>query len=121
MVDNSGGIAPFCDATGQFMPLLCTMNCTLAPEEVRCCQHPPRTTALTSHAGSLCFQPHTWAHHDCLETQGVLKKPWSATGDGCEGMLQVQKSFKMVYEAITKQACCRSESPSTWTMKPLQG
>ena len=75
VVDNSGGIAPFCDATGQFMPLLCTMNCTLAPEEVRCCQHPPRTTALTSHAGSLCFQPHTRAHHDCLETQGVLKKP----------------------------------------------
>ncbi|CAK0770836.1 hypothetical protein CVIRNUC_003807 [Coccomyxa viridis] len=35
VVDNSGGIAPFCDATGQFMPLLCTMNCTLAPEEVR--------------------------------------------------------------------------------------
>ncbi len=35
VIDNSGGIAPFCDATGQFMPLLCTMNCTLAPEEVR--------------------------------------------------------------------------------------
>ena len=34
VIDNSGGIAPFCDATGQFMPLLCTMNCTLAPEEV---------------------------------------------------------------------------------------
>ena len=51
VVDNSGGIAPFCDATGQFMPLLCTMNCTLAPEEVRCCQHSRRTIALTSHAG----------------------------------------------------------------------
>lgn len=34
VLDSSGGIAPFCDATGQFMPLLCTMNCTLAPEEV---------------------------------------------------------------------------------------
>ncbi|KAK9901627.1 hypothetical protein WJX75_005679 [Coccomyxa subellipsoidea] len=35
VLDSSGGIAPFCDSTGQFMPLLCTMNCTLAPEEVR--------------------------------------------------------------------------------------
>ena len=35
VLDASGGIAPFCDATGQFMPLLCTMNCTLAPEEAR--------------------------------------------------------------------------------------
>ncbi|EIE20766.1 Xylulokinase [Coccomyxa subellipsoidea C-169] len=33
VLDASGGIAPFCDSTGQFMPLLCTMNCTLAPEE----------------------------------------------------------------------------------------
>lgn len=33
VLDSSGGIAPFCDSTGQFMPLLCTMNCTLAPEE----------------------------------------------------------------------------------------
>ena len=35
VLDASGGIAPFCDATGQFMPLLCTMNCTVAPEEAR--------------------------------------------------------------------------------------
>ena len=32
--DKSGGIAPFCDATGSWMPLLCTMNCTLVTEEV---------------------------------------------------------------------------------------
>ena len=41
VTDNSGGIAPFCDATGQFMPLLCTMNCTLAPEEVKLDLSPP--------------------------------------------------------------------------------
>lgn len=37
--DKSGGIAPFCDATGAWMPLLCTMNCTLVTEEVcrACC------------------------------------------------------------------------------------
>ena len=33
IVDKSGGIAPFCDATGKWMPLLCTMNCTLVTEE----------------------------------------------------------------------------------------
>ncbi|KAK9806681.1 hypothetical protein WJX73_007526 [Symbiochloris irregularis] len=33
--DMSGGIAPFCDATGSWMPLLCTMNCTLVTEEAR--------------------------------------------------------------------------------------
>ncbi len=40
VVDASGGIAPFCDATGQWLPLLCTMNCTLVTEEARrrsCC------------------------------------------------------------------------------------
>lgn len=37
IVDASGGIAPFCDATGKWMPLLCTMNCTLVTEEVQSC------------------------------------------------------------------------------------
>ena len=35
IVDKTGGIAPFCDATGKWMPLLCTMNCTLVTEEVQ--------------------------------------------------------------------------------------
>ena len=26
--DPEGAIAPFCDATGGYLPLLCTMNCT---------------------------------------------------------------------------------------------
>ena len=34
VVDPEGGIAPFCDAAGSFMPLLCTMNCTVVAEEV---------------------------------------------------------------------------------------
>eukprot|EP01023_Acetabularia_acetabulum_P016246 TRINITY_DN18025_c0_g1_i10.p1 TRINITY_DN18025_c0_g1~~TRINITY_DN18025_c0_g1_i10.p1 ORF type:complete len:538 (-),score=95.55 TRINITY_DN18025_c0_g1_i10:668-2281(-) len=32
--DKSGTIAPFCDATGHWLPLLCTMNCTGVAEEV---------------------------------------------------------------------------------------
>jgi xylulokinase len=31
----SGAVAPFCDATGGWLPLLCTLNCTLPAEEVR--------------------------------------------------------------------------------------
>lgn len=34
VLDPSGAIAPFCDATGQWLPLLCTMNCTTATQEV---------------------------------------------------------------------------------------
>lgn len=35
IVDPSGCVAPFCDSTGQWLPLLCTQNCTLVLEEVR--------------------------------------------------------------------------------------
>ncbi|TAH37438.1 MAG: xylulokinase [Planctomycetota bacterium] len=35
LLDPEGLIAPFCDATGGWLPLLCTMNCTTVAEEVR--------------------------------------------------------------------------------------
>ena len=35
VVDRSGSIAPFCDCTGNYLPLLCIQNCSLVPEEVR--------------------------------------------------------------------------------------
>lgn len=31
----AGVICPFCDATGNYLPLLCTLNCTRVLEEVR--------------------------------------------------------------------------------------
>mmetsp|Transcript_6065 Transcript_6065/g.13187 ORF Transcript_6065/g.13187 Transcript_6065/m.13187 type:complete len:336 (-) Transcript_6065:1-1008(-) len=37
VIDPSGGIAPFCDATGGWLPLLCTLNCTKPVEDVRAC------------------------------------------------------------------------------------
>jgi xylulokinase len=37
VLDPAGLIAPFCDATGRWLPLLCTMNCTVVTEEVRAC------------------------------------------------------------------------------------
>ena len=38
--DASGTVAPFCDATGKWLPLLCTQNCTGLPQEVRHNVHP---------------------------------------------------------------------------------
>ena len=35
IVDPAGLIAPFCDATGGWLPLLCVMNCTNVTEHVR--------------------------------------------------------------------------------------
>ena len=35
IVDPQGLIAPFCDSTGGWLPLLCVMNCTNVTEEVR--------------------------------------------------------------------------------------
>lgn len=35
VVDPSGTVAPFCDCTGRWLPLLCTQNCTLVSEEIR--------------------------------------------------------------------------------------
>ncbi|KAI8467892.1 MAG: Xylulokinase [Monoraphidium minutum] len=35
IIDKSGTIAPFCDATGAWLPLVCTLNCTRVPEEAR--------------------------------------------------------------------------------------
>jgi xylulokinase len=35
VLDASGVVAPFCDAAGRWLPLACTLNCTVAAEEVR--------------------------------------------------------------------------------------
>jgi hypothetical protein len=35
IVDPSGVVAPFCDAAGAWLPLVCTLNCTKVAEEVR--------------------------------------------------------------------------------------
>lgn len=34
--DVTGTVAPFCDATGQWLPLICTQNCSQPAEEVCC-------------------------------------------------------------------------------------
>ena len=33
VLDPSGAVSPFCDATGSWLPLLCTMNCPTVTEE----------------------------------------------------------------------------------------
>ncbi|HZL99728.1 MAG TPA: xylulokinase [Planctomycetota bacterium] len=49
VVDPAGLIAPFCDATGGWLPLLCVMNCTNVTEWVRA-QTGLSLTALTAAA-----------------------------------------------------------------------
>jgi xylulokinase len=64
VLDPAGLIAPFCDATGRWLPLLCTMNCTVVTEEVRACFGLPhdRLTQLAADepigAGGVTFLPY---------------------------------------------------------------
>lgn len=34
IIDPSGAVCAFCDATGAWLPLICTLNCTMPAEEV---------------------------------------------------------------------------------------
>ena len=34
VLDPSGTVAPFCDATGAWLPLICLLNCTSVMQEV---------------------------------------------------------------------------------------
>jgi xylulokinase len=35
VMDPTGTVAPFCDSTGGWLPLVCTQNCAAVPEDVR--------------------------------------------------------------------------------------
>ncbi len=35
VIDNNGNLAAFCSSNGGYLPLLCTMNCTVATEQIR--------------------------------------------------------------------------------------
>ena len=56
VLDPSGAVSPFCDATGSWLPLLCTMNCTTVTEEVTLPEagamppptHPPPSLGLSA-------------------------------------------------------------------------
>jgi xylulokinase len=64
VVDPRGEIAAFCDSTGGWMPLLCTMNVTLVTEQFRAvfrCNHAAMEKAVASvpaGAGGLVFLPY---------------------------------------------------------------
>eukprot|EP00879_Flechtneria_rotunda_P029505 GHRR01031916.1.p1 GENE.GHRR01031916.1~~GHRR01031916.1.p1 ORF type:complete len:257 (+),score=71.33 GHRR01031916.1:765-1535(+) len=34
IIDSTGAVCPFCNATGAWLPLICTLNCTVPAEEV---------------------------------------------------------------------------------------
>ena len=64
ITDPTGAIAPFCDAAGQWLPLLCTLNCTVPAEEVRLAaglSHAAAAAAAAAHppgCGGLAFLPY---------------------------------------------------------------
>jgi xylulokinase len=78
--DPAGLVAPFCDATGQWLPLWCTMNCTTPAEEVRqafCMEHAALTALAArepSGAGGLQFLPYLTGERapDWPHARGVL-------------------------------------------------
>jgi hypothetical protein len=39
VIDPTCAVCPFCDATGAWLPLICTLNCTVPAEEVRAFYH----------------------------------------------------------------------------------
>lgn len=44
LLDPTGGVAPFCDSTGAYLPLVCTQNCTGCVRWVT--QMDPRTQSV---------------------------------------------------------------------------
>ncbi len=64
VIDPKGEIAAFCDSTNRWLPLLCTMNVTVATEAVRHCfnwSHAKMETAIKKvppGAGGLCLLPY---------------------------------------------------------------
>lgn len=66
IIDDNGLVAPFCDSTGGWLPLICTMNATGVLEEVRAHAAPPNDHAsLTERAsrvepgcGGVVFVPY---------------------------------------------------------------
>jgi xylulokinase len=60
--DPMGYVAPFCDATGKWLPLTCIQNCTLVPEEIVSCAGTP---------------------HDELSASAATEPP------GCEGVFML--------------------------------
>ena len=78
--DPAGLVAPFCDATGQWLPLWCTMNCTTPAEEVRqaFARDHAALTALASGEASGCgvlqFLPYLTGERapDWPHARGVL-------------------------------------------------
>lgn len=53
VVDPEGAIAAFCDSTGAWLPLLCTMNVTGVTEEVRALLGNPSHEAITNAAAAV--------------------------------------------------------------------
>ena len=72
VLDVTGAIAPFCDALGGYLPLLCTLNCTRVVEEARAWAQPRGVAAATADADA--------ASHEALAARARAVPP------GCGGV-----------------------------------
>lgn len=71
VLDPSGAVSPFCDATGSWLPLLCTMNCTTVTEEVH---------DLSSNCSSMTFSK-LYAIGDAAQLNTVDSRHYKAAAD----------------------------------------
>lgn len=103
VVDPDGGIAGFCDATGRYLPLLCTMNMTAALEEVVRAfpgeDHASLTAAAdTVDAGSdgVLFVPYLAG-----ERVPDLPDAWGAFTRLRPGLLRSGRLYRAAMEGVT--------------------
>jgi xylulokinase len=111
VVDPDGLIAPFCDSTGGWLPLLCVMNATGVLEEVRAAFPGSTLEALTEEAarldpgaGGLMLVPY-------LSGERVPDLP---AASGClfglrPGSLRPGPLFRAALEGVTHGLCCGLE------------
>ena len=97
-----GTINPFCDSTGQWLPLLCTLNCTGVSEEVGDPAHQPAPHAV------LCLR------YAVRAVRGA--SPLSARRSTCQpAALALGMAPASAYLACTGQHSCRVPLPPCTT------
>jgi xylulokinase len=83
VVDPAGLIAPFCDATGGWLPLLCVMNCTNVTEEV-CAAFAPAAVGARGGVGAAAAGAAAATTADEL---AALTRAARDVPPGCDGLL----------------------------------
>lgn len=84
--DPSGTIAPFCDATGQWLPLICTQNCSQPAEEVPTPSARFHSCWASPTFHSSRFLPFYYSVRQETITPPPLRKPTGLVGLHCRSV-----------------------------------